>query len=190
MINSYIILFIAVLIPGLAMLWYGIKFGRKVTGIKEIAYFKLQEEWVEFIIPKPGRYTVSLAGGLRAKGFYVNIISPSNKAVEIIEMFLKPQFSKNIYPAVTYYEFEAEEAGVYTLRAITDKFSVKPSALLSKSLLEKEVPHSKLSLVIREYASPLHFIFSLILLFFGVFVVLLDTCYLLYKLKIIVPPNL
>jgi len=144
---------------------------------------------VEFTIPKPGRYTISLVGGFRVTGFYINIISPSQKAVEISEMFSKLKFYKNANLAVTYYEFEAEEAGAYSIRTITDKLLVKPSALLSKSLFEKEVPHSKLYLLIKEYASPLHFIFSLILIFTGVFLLLLNVCYLLYKLQIIVPTH-
>jgi len=189
MIDSFIIVFIAGLITSLTTLWYGIKFGRKVGSSKEIAYFKLQEEWIEFTIPKQSKYTVSLVGGLRVKGFYINIISPSLKAVEITEMFLKLKFYKNTNLAVTYCEFEAEEVGAYSIRTITDKLSVKPSALLSKSLFEKEVPLTKLSIVIKEHVSPLHFIFSLLLIFIGVSFLLLNVCYLLYKLQIIVPTN-
>jgi hypothetical protein len=183
------ILFCSVLVLTLIMIYFGIKFLIKFLKAKEIISFPVQENEISFHIPKKGRYSLCILGGTAVNNLSVNIYSAvTSKFVVLTESFLKYKFNRSGKLGTTYLDFDIYEKGEYLLKVNNiDSLSVKMSMLKSVAMFESNVHRDRIVLLIREYSSPLHFIYSLLLLITGLGLFLLNIVYLLYTMGIIVP---
>lgn len=183
------VIFCIVFVLTLIMLYFGIKFLIKFLKAKEIISFSLQKDEVPFHIPKKGRYSLCVLGGFTVSNLSVSISSiVTSKFVVLSESFFKYKFNSGGRSGTTYLDFDIYEKGEYLLKVNNSaSLSVKMSMLKSVAMLEDEVERDRIFILIKEYSSPLHFIYSLLLLIIGLGLFLLNIVYLLYTMGIIVP---
>ena len=168
------------------MYFFGYKYHKKFFRSKEISLFRFSESNKQIHLDK-GKYSIALLGGGTISNFSISIFSEvKNKNVSIFESLLKYRFHKNGMLGTNYYEFNIDESGEYLVQVGDGKnISVKSSMLKSVSLFQREMPIGRLSILIKGYSSPLHFIFALLLFILGSMLLMLNVAYLLYKLGIV-----
>jgi hypothetical protein len=170
------------------MLFFGFKFSKLFFKAKDIILYPIQETDKSFNLSKVGKYSICLLGGGTIKHFSVNIISNVDENINVVNSFFKYKFTKNGVLGVSYFDFDIKQKGNYLLRINNpNQLSVKSSMLKSRSFFENEIEVNKLSILIKEYSSPFHFIYSLLLIIIGLMIFLLNIVYLLYNLGIIRP---
>jgi hypothetical protein len=185
------LLFILIFIIGLFFIvlgWYKYK---KFNSAKEICLYPLSQNSKSILFAKAGNYTIGIVGGSLINNFSVSILSEiENKNIATTEHIIKHRFFRKGKFGIYYYNFCINKVVDYTIIINhPEKIVVKNSTSKLISLLENEVSKENLFIIIKEYSSPSSYIFALLLFIIGLWILLLNVTYFLYKLGILVPTN-
>ncbi|WP_395057899.1 hypothetical protein [Flavobacterium sp.] len=185
------IVIVLLFIFSVILFFLGLRFSAIFFKSKEIIQFTLVEDENIFQINTDGKYSVCIVGGGSIENFNITIKSIENgNLLETKETFFKARFMKNGGVGTVFYDFYVAEVGDYSLKVeCINNLSVKTSMLKSISSIEKRKAINEISILIKEYSSPYHFILGLVFSIIGLMILLLDTSFYLYKLGVIVPTH-
>jgi len=140
--------------------------------LKTIHESRLEDEKSEFEISQTGRFAINIVGGWGIKN--LECMNPiltrngSQTTISLKPIFLKPQFFHNGKRARECFSFEIFEPGQFLIKlGETSSLDVKKSSLFLMSLVESDIPHEKLNILIRQSIPPLKLMLGIFFLVIG-----------------------
>jgi len=149
------ILFLALGLVGFIITIFGARWNFRSFQTKEIIGFSIIELEKEFVIKKPGLFTICIIGGgylNNNDNFRILVKSKENqKVIDLKENCIKPRFRRNCKIGIEYRQFSISDSGIYKVEIENVKdLIVKKSMLKTKQIFQSPLPIKNIEVLIKE----------------------------------------